>query len=704
MSQSTAKSADPVTISIANYPLISDWLDFSTSGRVRARTGKVELGQGIDLALRSIVADALSVEMGRIDLVAGDTRESPNENYTAGSMSVELGGVSLRVAANAARARLLGRAGELLQADAADLEVVDGSIEGTGLDYWGLAAEVSLTCPVMDWHGAEGMKRRSAPATALVEGARARIRARLTGGAFIQDLNLPEMVHGRVLSLPNAQARLVALDTDAIAALPGVIDVYRNGSFVGVITSSETEAIAAIAKAENLAEWQMPERDARTARDMLNKPEPVEIMAGEETNAATDAPTITAKVTRPFLAHASIGTCCAIALWNDGKLLIWTHAQGSHPLRAGLSAALELPPESIEVVHVPGAGCYGHNGADDAAFEAALLARATPGRPVRLLWSRADELTRGWMASAMSTEVAVSVDNTGTISAMSVDVLSAPHQNRPGPGKPNFSSGPLLEPPVPHAPPSEPPPSNGGGSERNGVPPYSIPAIRVARRLVIDQPIRTSAMRALGAFNNVTAIELAMDVAAEAAGSDPLSFRLKHLDDPRAKAVLERVADLANFSTDAGETRAMGLGVSRYKNKAGYCAVCVEIEADLLLRATRLWAVADVGEAIDPEGVLAQVEGGAIQALSWSLKEEMPIEDGAPAAFEWESYPILRFSEIPETHMELLSDPAHPPLGAGEIAQGPTGAAVATAVRRIFGIDTIAFPLTFDRLTEQLLA
>ena len=704
MSLHGAKTAEPPTKSIAGYPLISDWLDFSQAGRVRARSGRVELGQGIELALRQIVADALSVDHGQIDLVAGDTRECPDENYTAGSMSVELGGMSLRAAANAARARLLAHAEALLQGHDRPLDVARGAIAGTGLDYWGLAAEVSLACPVMDWLEPSGLAPRGGPGTAVDESAAARIRARMGGGVFVHDLAFAGMLHARVLTLPHARARLTGLDTAALSALPGVVAVHRDGSFAAVLATEETAALAAYDKAQRLAAWVIPDGLGNGAPAMLADPGPEEVMTGAAARPQTGATTVSARASRPFLAHASIGTCCALAVWENDLLRIWTHAQGSHPLRAGLSQALALPPERIEVVHVPGAGCYGHNGADDVAFEAALLARAVPGQTVRLVWSRADELTRSWLAPAMATEVTVSLDADGAIAAIALDVLSAPHQRRPGPNKPNFSAGPLLGTPIPHAVVAEPPPANGGGAERNGVPLYTAPVLRVARRLAAASPVRTSAMRALGAFNNVTAIELAMDVAADAAQRDPIGFRLDHMEDARARAVLSRVAEVSGFTPERRETRAMGLGVARYKNKAGYCAVCVEIEADVAVRATRLWAVADVGEAIDPEGVLSQVEGGAIQALSWALKEEMPIENGSPAAMDWDSYPILRFSDLPEVHAELLSDPAHPPLGAGEIAQGPTGAAVACAVRRIFGLDDIAFPLTVERLSQRLLA
>ena len=708
MSQPTAKEtrAAPTKV-LAGHPLISQWVDLSAPGRLRVRSGRVELGQGVSLALRAIAADALSLPLDRVELVAGDTRECPNELYTAGSMSIEVGGVSLRAACLAARARLLERARELLQSPDAALDVAEGAIlrDGaeTGLDWWRLAAETPLDTPVLDALDPAEMHPRAAPSPALAAEAGRAIRARLGGGAYIHDLVLPGMIHARVLHLPHPRASLAELDAGPLETLPGVIALHRDGSFAAILAEEEAQAMAAVERADRAARWDIPDEGAPDATALLADADPPETMveAGQP-DAQGDA--ITVRAARPFLAHASIGTACALALWEGERLTVWSHAQGPHPLRAALALALGLDPEAVDVIHVPGAGCYGHNGADDVAFEAALLARAHPGRPVRLAWRRPDELTRGPLAPAMTTEATLRLAPDGTIAAMSLDILSAPHQRRPGPGKPNFAAGPLLADPVQPAPPTEPPPENGGGADRNAVPLYRLGGLRVTRRLATRCPVRTSAMRALGATINVTAIELAIDAAADRAGEGPLPFRLRHIDEPRARAVLERVAELASFTAETTESRAMGLGLARYKNKAGWCAVALELEAGVTLAVPRLWAVADVGETIDPEGVKAQVEGGAIQALSWSLHEAMPLENAAPAATDWESYPILTFPQVPEVAVELLSDPAHPPLGAGEIAQGPTSAALACAVRRLFGIDALSLPLTPDRLAAQIVS
>ncbi|WP_169052722.1 molybdopterin cofactor-binding domain-containing protein [Pseudooceanicola onchidii] len=664
--------------SLENYPLISDWLKFPEPGRVSVRSGRVEIGQGISLALRRIVAGALNLPMAQIDLVAGDTRSGPDENYTAGSMSVELSGLALRAAGQAARA-----------------------VAGQG-DFWAIAASGGFDVPIRD----------NLPDTPQAEpdllldlsvAASESIRDRILGGGYIHDLRLPDIVHARVLTQPHPQARLLDLPLAEIEAMPGVLAVHRDGSFAAILAASEAEVMSAVARADSLADWDQPDGGVQTADDLLAGTAQTEVMTDTGVDAVTGNRRITGEFARPFLTHASIGTCCAIAQWHDDRLNVWSHAQGPFQLKAGLAHALKLAQDQIDVIHMPGAGCYGHNGADDVAFEAALLARARPGAPIRLAWRRADELTRGPLAPAMRSRATITLGDDGGIAAFDLDIVSAPHQRRPGPGKPNFAAGPLLDKPVLPAPASEPPPANGGGSDRNGVPMYRSGALRVARRVAYDIPLRTSAMRALGAYANVAAIELAMDAAAEETRQDPVSFRQAALDDPRARDVIRRVVDLSGFATETDGDSAMGLGFARYKNKAGYCAVVLEVMAGESLSVPRLWAVADVGEAIDPDGVVAQIEGGAIQALSWSLKEEVPIIGGAPAVSDWESYPILRFSEIPEIKVALIGDPASPPLGAGEIAQGPVAAALATAVRRLFGLSSISVPLTPDALARQII-
>ncbi|MFN3614030.1 MAG: molybdopterin cofactor-binding domain-containing protein, partial [Rubrimonas sp.] len=500
---------------IAANPRIAQWIDLSAAGVVRAFTGRVELGQGVTLALTGAVAAALSVDPARVRLLAGDTRSCPDEGYTAGSRSIEAGGVALRGAARAARALLLDRARALLQNPDGALTVDDGAVllngAATGLDLWRLAAESPFDGPIGDPDLAPG------PVPDLAPLAAAGLRARIRGGGFIHDLALPRMRHARLLSPPFPAARLLAANDAAIAALPGVLSVVRDGAFLAVVAADEWAAVRAADRAARHVRWSAPEKtpDPADPADLLAAhagPEETMIARGE---APDGGRVVSVEAARPFLAHASLGPCCAVAEWDGARLTVRSHTQGPHALRAALAAALALDEAAVDVVHVPGAGCYGHNGADDVAFDAALIARACPGAPVRLLWSRAEELSRGPLAAAMRTRATATLDAGGRIAAVALDILSAPHQQRPGPGKPNFAAGPMLARPVPHAPAVEPPPAGGGGADRNADPLYALPAVTVRRRIATALPVRTSALRSLGAYLNVVAIAGLMDAVAD---------------------------------------------------------------------------------------------------------------------------------------------------------------------------------------------
>lgn len=694
---------------IASNPRIAQWIDLSQPGVVRAFTGRVELGQGTTLALTGAVAAALSVDPSRVRLVAGDTRACPDEGYTAGSRSIEAGGVALRRAAQSARAMLLDRARALLQHPDGALTVADGAVlldgAATGLDLWRLVAEAPFDDPVGD--GAA----EPDPTPDLAPVAAAALRARIRGGGFIHDVSLPGMRHARLVSPPYPGARLLTFDDAAIAALAGVETVVRDGTFLAIVATDEWAAVRAADGAARHLRWSTPApaASAPAASDPAATLGLLDAHAGpEETMIARSASpgegeTVTVEASRPFLAHASLGPCCAVAEWDGARLTIRSHTQGPHALRAALAAALTLDEAAIDVIHVPGSGCYGHNGADDVAFDAALIARARPGAPVRLLWSRAEEMSRGPLAAAMRTRAKATLSADGRIAAVALDILSAPHQQRPGPGKPNFAAGPMLAKPVAHAPAVEPPPTAGGGADRNADPLYAIPAVIVRRRVAATIPVRTSALRSLGAFVNVIAIETLMDAVAETTGRDSLQVRRDHLADPRACVVLDRVADMADWGAPRPDGVGLGVGLARYKNKAGWCAVCAEVTVDERVTVRRLWAAADVGEVFDPDGARAQIEGGMLQALSWTLIEEARLDEHLGLPRGWSDYPVLGFADVPEMAVALIDRADEPPLGAGEIAQGPTGAAIVGAVGRALGVTLAELPLSRDRLMQALL-
>ena len=703
---------------------LDSWLRINADGTVTVFTGKVELGQGILTALAQIVADDLDVDPNRLRLVSGDTSRTPNEGVTSGSLSIQDSGTALQYACAEARSLLLAAASTRLGVPVAELEVSDGVVSrGTArATYWELSADASL--------------RREATAKAVPKSAsqhrhvgqsmqRLDIPAKVTGGeAYLQDLRLPGMVHGRVVRSGAPRARLLGVDIEAAKAMPGVLAVVRDGSFLAVAASREEQAIAAARALQASARWSepgdLPPSGAALFTHMRGQ-RSVDTVVSDKQNAnaaQTGATRLVADYTRPYQAHASIGPSCAIAQWNDGKLQVWSHTQGVFPLRADMAKVLRMPAAAITVMHREGSGCYGHNGADDVSLDAALLARALPGTPVRLQWMREDEF--GWepLGSAMTMQLRASLDPAGKVVDWQHDVWSYTHSTRPNdPDGSNLLAAWQLQEPLP-AGPSRNIPQPSGGSDRNAVPLYDFAQHKVVNHLLVDLPIRTSALRTLGAYANVFALESFMDELAGAAGMDPVEFRLAHLRDPRGRAVLEKAAAMAGWSkTIAADTRTprpavpsgvlkgRGIGFAKYKNLAAYCAVVADVSVDTrsgAVRVERAWSAADAGLVINPDGLRNQIEGGVVQSTSWTLHESAPHDSSKLLSRNWPDYRILRFPEMPTVLVELINRPDQKPLGVGEGAQGPTVAAIANAVASACGRRPRDLPLDAARIKALL--
>jgi CO/xanthine dehydrogenase Mo-binding subunit len=383
---------------------------------------------------------------------------------------------------------------------------------------------------------------------------------------------------------------------------------------------------------------------------------------------------------------------------------VWSHSQGVRALGAATAAALGLPRDAVAVQHVEGAGCYGHNGADDAAFDAVLLARAVPGRPVHVRWSRHDELTWSPFASAMVLDLSAGLDAQGRVVEWAHDVWSQGHTSRPGyAGAPGLLGAAHLATPHELPPPADPPAASGAGSARNAVPIYSFPRRAIRSHRLTATALRTSAMRSLGAYGNVFAIESFMDELALATGQDPLDFRLAHLSDERGRAVLEAAVERSGYrSRDRDGDTGMGLGFARYKDRGAWCAVVAEVSAVASVDVRRLWVAVDVGRVVNPDGVRNQIEGGAVQSTSWTLVERVRFDRTRVTSDTWETYPILRFSHTPRVEVTVLDRPDEPSLGAGEAAQGPTAAAIANAVADAIGVRVRHLPLTADAVVAAL--
>lgn len=699
-------SAPKPPMPLTAAPLISDWIRVSPNGEITVLSGRVELGQGSGSAICRMAADELGCAAETLTLEAGHTGLTPNEGFTAGSMSISGGGQAVRWAASAFRNLVLKAACERLGCKVEDLDLSKGSVlrDGlpTDLTIGKLVGDLALDQPVVEWAAPLTHEKQPCGADAL----RLDLKERLIGAPFVHDMERPGMLYGKPLHPPSMTAVLEELDLEALKARPGVVSVVRDGSFIGIVAETEVEAITATRWARARARWvdraQAP-NDPIQAIGTSTESADVVMQNGKINGAEGRQFEIT--VSRPYLHHGSVGPSAAVAEWLDEELSVWCHSQGVYQLRSALGMVFRQPEERISVIHRPGAGCYGHNGADDVALDAALMAKSVPGRPVKVVWSRRDEFQSAPMGPGMVTQCAATVGDDGRILSMRIEVNSAPHANRPGVnGTPNLRAAAYLENPMTPAPSTDIPLARGGGADRNAVPIYAIPNLEVSKRIVHSLPYRSSSLRGLGAYTNVYAIETLMDEIASELGMDPVVFRLAHLEDERAKTVIESVDDFAgSWRAQASEPGiGWGLGFARYKNTAGYCAVMARVEIDQEIRVTDVYAAADIGEVISRDGALNQIEGGIIQSMSWTLKEAARLDGSQVAAESWLDYPILKFSDVPNLSVRLLEPADEPPLGCGEISQGPTAAALGNAVRSALGVTVRDLPLTRDRVMQAL--
>lgn len=699
--------APRLPVSLATNPRLSSWVKFTGEGRVAISPGKVEIGQGIVTALAQIAADELDVEIGRIEMIRASTAASPNEGVTSGSLSIQQSGRALRHVCAEVRQRFLAAASERLGVDAALLGVDDGTISGPGnvrTSYWELSGDVSL-----DHDVTAGIVTKSAVTRSVAGHSIQRVDIPdkvFARPRFIHDCALPGLVHGRVLRPDISSAKLIALEEAAACAVAGVIALVRDGSFAGVVADSETGAEAALKALRKGATWSAgePLPDENDLAGFL-KSQPVEttIIDIKATATTEAARTLRRQYTRPYIAHASIAPSCAMAQWDGDRVHVWTHSQGVYLLRADLAIVLRLPAENIVVEHMEGAGCYGHNAADDVALDAALLAKAANGRPVRVQWSRHDEMSHAPFGAAMAIEIEADLDADNEIVGWHHGIWSNGHAARPGrAAQPALLAAREIANPYPRMISTNPPAASGGGGDRNSIPLYDLPAWTITSHRLLTMPVRTSALRTLGAQGNVFAIESLLDEIAALRGEDPIAFRLRYLRDERAKDVIRAAAQRAAWKPERRSGVGHGVGFARYKNTGAYCAAIAEIEGADDIRVKRLTLAVDVGETINPDGVINQIEGGAIQATSWVLKERVRFDRTRITSASCTDYPILTFSEVPAVDVEIIQRPEIEPVGAGEAAHGPVTAAIANAVHDCLGVRVRDLPITRDKIIAAM--
>jgi len=731
----------PPSVSLKTNPLLAQWLRFESNGTVTVFTGKAELGQGILHALKLMAAHELAVPVASVQIETANTKHSPDEGMTSGSLSVQDSGLAIRQAC--------AHAAQLFKAHACT-------------SYAELLAHLNPALPI------DLAVPTKSTALNLIDG-RNDLEALVRGEpVFLHDLGINvdltpiknnwgqiniNLLHGRMVRGPGLRCTLqVDGWLEALAALQEGAQAFRDGSLVGVLAGTEELAEKAASKLQRLLKWDVESLPVcrEGGVDLFELAPAIDSQvfheSGQAIEVGKDAKVYEAVYFRPALHHGSMGPSVALAIWESDQansgLKVWSHTQGIFPLRKDLALAFGVDAQQIEVQHMRGAGCYGHNGADDVAYDAAWLARHVPGQCVRVQWTREEEMQQSPLAPAMRVKLQATVQATFVSSDQQSltdqeknlmhknqvastrtgfatwqhDVWSQGHSSRPGrAATPAFKDSWQTETNFPVLEPINVAAAAGAGAERNAVPPYVSQHVKVNAHRLLGLPFRTSALRSLGAHANVFACESFMDEIAYDQGLDPVAFRLRHLEDLRAIAVIKTLATQVNWlarrqSMSEKEGWGLGMGYARYKSKGAYCAVVAEVEVTHQVNVRNVWVVADIGEVIHADGAISQLEGGAIQSASWALKEQAHWDSENITSTQWDAYPILRFSEVPDVQVHLMpgnsenSEALNSPLGAGEATQGPTTAAIANAVFHAVGVRVRQLPMTPDNLAKAALA
>ena len=705
-----AASAPSPPGSLRGAPFLDSWIRIDADGSITVFTGKVELGQGFKTAFQQIAAEELDVPFESLKVITADTRRTANEGYTSGSHSMQDSGTAIQNAAAQVRELLVAEAARRLDLPADNFRTENGAVispNGQRLGYGDLVAADMLHVQ------AQAKSKLKDPSTFKVMGQpvpRVDIPAKVTGGAaYVQDMRLPGMVHARVVRPPSYGAQLTDCDTSAVEKLPGVVKVVRDGNFLAVVAKKEFQAIKAMNALTAVAKWRetpnLPKQDD-LLHVLTSLPSQDSTIFQQSDPLVVGQKTIEATYTRPYQAHGSIGPSCAVAQSVNDAMTVWTHTQGVYPDRQGIAQMLRVPPASVRCIHVEGSGCYGHNGADDAAADAALIARELPGLPVRVQWTREQEHAWEPFGPAMVTKLKASLDGNGAISDWNFEVWSNTHSMRPGGAGSMLAAQHMAQPFAVPAP--KPLPLPEGGGDRNAIPIYKFPNAHVVHHFIPAMPVRISAMRALGAYHNVFSIESFMDELAVAAGADPVEFRLKHLDDSRGRDVINRAAQGFRWrkGQKAPRDRGYGFAFARYKNLAAYCAIATEVEVNRETgrpRLVRAVAAVDSGQVVNPDGLINQIEGAIVQSMSWTLYESVTFDDTRITSIDWQTYPILRFNAVPDSiEVHIINRPGQPFLGSGETGQGPAAASIANAIANATGKRLRHLPLTRKRIKDAI--
>jgi len=688
---------------------VDAFLAVNGDGTVTVFCGKVDLGQGLRIAIPQIAAEELGIGVDKIKYVEGDTALTPDQGRTAGSNGIQRGGVQIRQAAATARKALIELAAQRLNAKPEDLVAANGEVRpkagGAGVSFAGLIGgrhfdlKLDPKAPLKD------------PASYTIVGkalARPDVPAKCTGKhVYMHDFSVPNMLHARVIRPASVGAKLVSVDESSIKDIDGA-KILRVKDLLAVVADDEWTAVRAARSLR--AQWSegtgLPVQ-ADLAATLRADPGIVdETLLSKGTPAAQrpqGAKALTATYYWPMQSHGSIGPSCAIADVGADAATVWTASQGTHGNRNTFAKFLGLPREKVRLIYLEGSGCYGMNGHEDAAADAAILSRAA-GRPVRVQWSREDEL--GWdpKGPPQLLDISGAVSADGRI----LDWRTEMWIPRTTKGLPSI---PLLAPEA--AGLEHVPGLNAGLISQNGDPPYAADSVQVIAHWLKDTPLRPAPIRSPGKPANCFAVESFVDELAAAAGADPVEFRLRGLKDARAIEVIKRTAALMNWQTrpspgpdtSAAGARGRGFCFVHYKHNEAYVALAMQVAVERAsgkIKVERVVCAQDCGQIINPDGVRAQAEGSILQTLSRVLMEEVMFDRARVVSVDWASYPILRFSDVPKLDIELIDRPSLPPLGAGEAACTVVGAALANAVHDATGARLRTVPFTPERVKAAM--
>ena len=679
---------------------VDGFLAIDAKGRITVYSGKVDLGTGIQTAMAQIAAEELSVPLDRVTVIQGDTLLTPDQGVTFGSQSIQNGGMQIRQAAATARQALLAEGAAKLGVHKDTVGVRDGVVApktgGKGIDYGTLIGGSDFRLTVDPKATLKDPKDYTIVGKPI---ARIDIPDKVTGRfTYMHDFKRKGMLHARVVRPKAMESTLQSWNDSDCRKLPDYVGVVKKGNFLAVLGRTEWAAIAASRTIETTwSDWAgLPDQAklweyVRSAK--ISKDEDLQKVGdAAEALKTANAKMVTASYDFAIHTHGSIGPSCAVAEIVNGELTCWSASQQTHLLRKQIAKMLSMRPDDVRCIYVEGAGCYGRNGHEDAAADAALIARET-GLPVRVQWMREDE--HGWDPKGPPTllDYQAALDDKGNVLGWQSEVFI--------PDRPKDIAVALLTAELAILPHEESHPGNIQGSLAI---PYTFPNIRVIAHWLAETPFRPSWIRTPGRLQNTFGNESFVDEVAAAAGVDPLEFRLKNLKDPRGAELLAALAELATWKPRASQmaasgdvARGRGLAYVKYDLVRTYVGAIADVDVNLKtgkVMVTKFYVAHDCGQIINPDGVRNQIEGNVVQTVSRTLIEELTFDRSRVTSVDWASYPILKFPDVPDVAVKLIDRPNEKPWGAGEPTSAVVPAAIANAIYNATGARMRSVPFT----------